>query len=310
MQVQDLFNGFIQDCKCRELAVSTITGHTDLFSRIIIPSIGTKEVASLLPIHANEIIERAQQFGRSTARHSILTFRRFLHYLKKCRIPCAVTAEEVEIPVYRRCSDVKAWSRGEIKELRALLSTDHSEQFSKHCSKRIMKGHQLSVKRTRALFELMLHSGLRLSEALSVNRDNIDWETNELRVEDAKEAGVWKTVFLHGAAHAIDEYLAMRTDTDRALFVSMDGKRLCRNSAGTALKRLKKRGQLSEEQKRVLTHKTCRSSFITLLLKDGVDPKLVQNLAHHRSLHTTLNYYRKVTTPEMKNAHVATFATL
>lgn len=303
MQIKDLLEGFIRDCRCSDLAESTIDKHVAMFNKIIVPAIGNKELTELLPIHRNDIIDKANLGGKSTARHAILTFRKLLHYVKKCRIGSGVEAVEIDIPSYRRSRDVMAWSPEEIKQIRAVLSKDYSSEFSKHCRGRLIRGHQLAVKRTAALFELMIHSGLRLSEALSVNLENIDWYTCEVRVEDAKAEGEWKTVFLYGAEHAIKEYLSMRTDDCPALFVSMNGTRLCRNSAGTTLKRLKKRCVLDPKLLATFQHKTCRSTFITIPLKKGVDPKTVQQLAHHKSLYMTLNYYFQIIQSELKPLH-------
>lgn len=310
MTVENLFEGFIKDCRCRKLAPSTISKHTVLFNKVIIPAVGHKSVADLLPIDANDIIEYANSFGKCTPRLAVLTFRRVLHYVKKSRITSGVEAEEIDVPTYKRTNDVMAWSREEIRELRTILSKDHSGSFSKHCRGHLTRAHQHAVKRTSALFELMIHSGLRLSEALGANKEDINWDRCELRVEDAKDEGVWKTVFLHGAEQSIKEYLQMRTDNNNALFVSTKGTRLRVNSAGTTLKRLKKRSQLETKQHAALMHKTCRSTFITIPLQEGVDPKIVQKLAHHKSLHTTLGHYRKITPQEVRIAHLTTLATV
>lgn len=310
MTVENLYEGFIKDCRCRKLAPSTIAKHSVLFIKVIIPALGHKPVAELLPIDANDIIAHANGFGKCTARLAVLTFRRILHYVKKSRIASGVQADEIEVPTYKRTKDVMAWSREEIRELRVVLSKDHSASFSKHCRGHLTRAHQHAVKRTSALFELMIHSGLRLSEALSANKEDINWERSELRIEDAKDEGVWKTVFLHGAEQSIKQYLEIRKDNSNALFVSVNGTRLRTNSAGTTLKRLKKRSQLETKQSVALMHKTCRSTFITIPLQEGIDPKIVQKLAHHKSLHTTLDHYRKITPQEVKLAHLATLATV
>ncbi len=281
-----------------------------MFTKIISPAIGDKNLAELLPIHRNEIIDRANLGGKSTARSAVLTFRKVLQYVKKCRIGSGVEANEIDIPSYRRSRDVMAWSPEDIKEIRTVLAQDHSPNFSKHCRGRLIRGHQLSIKRTAALFELMIHSGLRLSEALSVDIENINWNTLELRVKDAKADDEWKTVFVHGAENSIQEYLTMRTDDCPALFVSMDGTRLRKNSAGTTLKRLKKRSQIDAKLLSTFTHKTCRSTFITIPLKKGIDPKTVQQLAHHKSLYMTLNYYFQVIQSELKPLHQQIYSTI
>jgi site-specific recombinase XerD len=278
-----------------------------MFRKVIAPSIGEIELLDLLPIHKNDVIEQAAKFGVSSPRHAVVTLRRLLHYVKKCRMPCGVAAEEFKIPGYRPVKDMCAWTQPEIAQVRKILSADYSSDFGKRCSNQQRHAHKLVIKRTRALFELNLHSSIRLSEALSANKSDINWNESELRIEDCKEKGTWKTVFIHGAEAALHDYLSSRGDGGSALFATFDGKRLTRNGAGTTLKRLKKRAGLSDKMAQSMTHKACRSTFITHALRSGLDPKTVQNLAHHKSLHTTLNYYMKVVKENLKPLHKEMF---
>lgn len=310
MTIKDLLEGFIEDCKFSGLAKSTINEHATMFRKILIPAIGDIELEKYLPIHRNLIIQKATQHGRSAPWHSIITFRRVLRYAKKCRIPIGIQAEEIDIPVYRKVKDIRAWSRKEIKEVRKIIAKDYSKEFSKHTPLAQKMAHRFSVERTKCLFEVMLHSGLRLSEALSVNKKSINWETAELIVEDCKEKGEWKKVYLHGALEAIEKYLNCRTDDNPALFVSFQGKRLGYNTAQTTLRRLKKRIGATHNLAESITHKTCRKTFITIPLQEGVDPKMVQTLAHHASLHTTLNYYYQLEKEKVKPIHCDIFSTL
>jgi integrase len=310
MKITELFEGFISDCKYDDLATSTINEHATMFKNILIPAIGNIEMENLIPIHRNLILKQASQYGKSASRHCILTFRRVLKYAKKCRIPIGVQPDEIEIPVYRILKEIRAWSRNEIIEIRKILNTDHSKEFSKHTPKRQIKAHQFVIERTKCLFEVMLHSGLRLSEALSIDKGRINWEAMELLVEDCKEKGKWKKVYLHGALDSIRDFLNYRTDNSSALFVTEKGKRLSYATAQSTLKRLKKRGKENPELMDTLNHRICRKTFITIPLQEGVDPKMVQNLAHHSSLHTTLNYYYQVEKEKVKPIHHQIFSTI
>jgi site-specific recombinase XerD len=287
MKIIELFEGFISDCKYDGLAKSTINEHEAMFKKIVAPAIGNIDIENLIPIHRNLILEQASRYGKSASRHSILTFRRVLKYAKKCRVSTGVQADEIEIPVYRILKEIRAWSRNEIAEIRKILNTDFSKEFSKHTPKRQIKAHRFVIERTKCLFEVMLHSGLRLSEALSIDKAKINWEASELLVEDCKERGKWKKVYLHGALDSIRSFLNCRTDNSPALFVTEEGTRLSYATAQSTLKRLKRRGKENPELISTLNHRICRKTFITIPLQEGVDPKMVQNMAHHASLHTT-----------------------
>ncbi len=310
MKVKELYQAFISDCEYSGLAPSTTAEHAAMLKRIIIPALGELELTELLPIHVNEITRVAKSHAKSVHRHAVLTFRRLIRLAKKHRWPVGIETDEVEIPVYRQQADVCAWSKKDIAQIREILSRDYSKEFSKHVPARERLGHQFAMRRTSCLFEVLLHSGIRLSEALSVNTKNINWEKSEMSVEDCKEPGKWKTVYLHGALESIRSYLSIRTDSDPALFVSMHGQRLLYNTAQTTLRRIKARLRNANEQIGVLNHKTCRSTFITTPLRQGIDPKIVQSLAHHASLHMTLNYYYRIDKEKVKPIHEEIFSTL
>lgn len=310
MKVKEVYKAFIEYCKLEGLAKTTIQEHSGMYRRILIPAIGEIRLVDLLPIHTAEIAKVAYQCGKSAHRHAIITLRCLVKFVRKNRWPVGLDVNEIEIPVYRSQSDVCAWSKEDIVKIREYLSRDFSTEFSKHTPKRERLAHQFAMKRTACLFEVLLHSGIRLSEALSIDKKNINWEKAEVCVEDAKEEGKWKTVYLHGALQAMREYLDSRTDSNPALFVAYNGKRLIYNTAQTTLKRLKVRLRKANEDFGVINHKTCRSTFITLPLRAGIDPKIVQNLAHHASLHMTLNYYYKIEKEKVKPIHEQIFSTL
>lgn len=237
MKIHELFEGFLKDCEADGLHPYTRHHHEKICHKVIAPALEGIEIESLLPVHANRIIEFASRFSKSLPERAILTFRKLVRYAKNCRYPVGVIAEEIKIPKYKRQHDPRAWSKQEISQIRSEILKDYSGELSKHTPLRQRQAHPIVVAPTRALIETMLHSGIRLSEALSADIENIDWEKEELRVEDCKAKGSWKTVYLHGAIKSIRAYLDLRTDNNSALFVSADGKRLLGNTAQSALKR-------------------------------------------------------------------------
>lgn len=73
--------------------------------------------------------------------------------------------------------------------------------------------------RLKALTILILSSGMRITEALSLNRDSID--RKERRAMILGKGGKYGFVFFHQwALNTLDKYLVMRTDNHEALFVS------------------------------------------------------------------------------------------
>lgn len=310
MKITDLFEGFLADCNYDDLAEKTISKHKLMFKNILEPAIGNMDIENLMPIDRNLILKQARQHSPSTPRLAILTFRRMLKYARKCRIPTGVLPDEIEIPAYHSLKEIPAWSRKEIADIRKILNTNFSKEFGKHTPKKQIKAHRFVIERTKCLFEVMLHSGLRLSEALSIDKKDIHWELSELIVEDCKEKGKWKKVYLHGAIDSIQSFLNSRTDNGPALFVTEEGKRLCYGTAQSTMRRLKIRAKENSQLIDTLNHSTCRKTFITIPLQEGIDAKIVQNMAHHASLYTTLKYYYKIEKEKVKPLHHQIFSTV
>lgn len=143
--------------------------------------------------------------------------------------------------------------------------------------------------RDRALLELLYASGLRISELVSLDWDDIDLELNEIRVLGK---GQKERIVLIGlpAVHAITIYLEegrnelLGNNRNQALFLNRYGQRL---PARGVQKILARYSQVIG--KRVYPHKL-RHTFATHLLDGGADLKVVQELLGHSSLQTTQIY--------------------
>lgn len=149
--------------------------------------------------------------------------------------------------------------------------------------------------RDRALLELLYAAGLRVSEALRLDRQDISGSGGFVRVigKGDKERLVPVGDI---ALAAIDAYLAARdTSTpdelqrvrgQQPLFMSRRGRRLDRMAAWRIMRRAALRAGLSG---RVTPH-TLRHSFATHLLEGGADLRVVQELLGHASITTTQLY--------------------
>ena len=296
MQLQKLFKPFIDDCRSRGLSHSTIYAHQNLIQKIIGPLLGHKEIENLTVLDISKIIEAGNKRGKSVARSAIITYRRLLKFIKQARYWFDFDIEDIEVPQYKRTHDPIALTIDEVREIQSVLKPD--ETYNKHTPERQKEIQRMAMARTKCLFSVLLHSGMRLSEALSLNIEDIDYKNSEVRIENAKEEGRYETVYLHGAMQDIDEYLRLRQDECPALFVS-GGRRLSYNTAQSCLKKIKRRVSINKN----LTHKVMRSTFITTFLRKGHDPKKVQLLARHKSLQMTLDYYYSVEKEKLKPLH-------
>ena len=145
--------------------------------------------------------------------------------------------------------------------------------------------------RDRALVELLYGAGLRVSEALGLQKASIDLDARIVRV--LGKGGKERIVPLgRPAADAVRRYLALgRPHLDRRhrpdLFLNARGGALTRAGAFLILRRLAERAGLEPE--RVHPH-LLRHSFATHLLEGGADLRSVQEMLGHADLATTERY--------------------
>jgi integrase/recombinase XerD len=145
--------------------------------------------------------------------------------------------------------------------------------------------------RDRAVLETLYGAGLRISELVGLDVDDVDLEEGSVRAvgKGDKERVVPLGRF---AVAAISAYLTrarpslVRANSGPALFVNRRGGRLTRQGAAGILKKTAKRAGVT---KRVAPH-ALRHSFATHLLDGGADVRVVQELLGHAVLSTTQIY--------------------
>jgi integrase/recombinase XerD len=145
--------------------------------------------------------------------------------------------------------------------------------------------------RDRALVELLYGAGLRVSEAVGLEKGAVDTDGRIVRV--LGKGGKERLVPLgRPAAEAVRRYLALgRPHLDRRyrpdLFLNARGGALTRAGAFLILRKLAERAGLEPE--RVHPH-LLRHSFATHLIEGGADLRSVQEMLGHASIRTTEVY--------------------
>lgn len=139
----------------------------------------------------------------------------------------------------------------------------------------------------RALIETLLASGMRVSEALSLNRDSINFEAREAVI--VGKGNRQRTVFFTPRAlDWIRRYQGVRIDSGSALFVSaFTGRRLQRGSVELMFRRLSRAAGL---EKTVTPH-ILRHTTATRLLHKGCPVGFIKEVLGHQRLETTCHYY-------------------
>jgi len=150
--------------------------------------------------------------------------------------------------------------------------------------------------RDRSLLELLYASGLRISEAVGLDREDLSTDGAFVRVigKGDKERLVpvgdvaldWLARWIGGPRAALLAGSHVAPGRGGPLFLGDRGGRLARQQAWAAVKRASAHAGLAE---RVSPH-TLRHSFATHLLEGGADLRIVQELLGHASISTTQLY--------------------
>ena len=145
--------------------------------------------------------------------------------------------------------------------------------------------------RNKAMLELMYSSGLRVSELLNLEVNNIDFNMNLVRVfgKGSKERIVPIDDI---ATKYLSEYISIYRNTllknkeSDILFLNSRGDKLTRQGFFKILKTIAKEKGIKKE----LSPHTLRHSFATHLLNHGADLRSIQTMLGHENIETTQIY--------------------
>lgn len=158
-----------------------------------------------------------------------------------------------------------------------------------------------SNERDRAIIDLLSGSGMRVSELCALNRNDVNFDENEVKVfgKGSKE----RICFLTGRCKVhLKWYLQERTDNNPALFVTLKSpyNRLTKNGVEYILKNIAKESKIPA--KRLHPH-IYRSTLATDMINAGADIHVVQETLGHKSVNTTLTSYHKQDIEAIKLIH-------
>lgn len=146
----------------------------------------------------------------------------------------------------------------------------------------------------KLLLEFLYSSGLRVSEAVQMQINDLDWHEKIGMVKGGKGKKDRNIILSDRLIEHVKEYLATREDKNPYLFNIRDTHITIRQ----AQRIVKEAAVKAKIRKRVFCH-ALRSSFATHLLESGTDIRIIQELLGHSNLATTQKY-TKVTTEQIK----------
>ena len=163
--------------------------------------------------------------------------------------------------------------------------------------------------RDKALLETLFSTGLRVSELVKLNRDQINLGRAEFGV--IGKGGKERVVFLSDmAVEWIERYLAKRADDWRPLFIRYSGSKKAEKSGENMRLSVRSVERIIEKYIKKMripikaTPHTLRHSFATDLLINGADIRSVQEMLGHANISTT-QIYTHITNRQLRDVHRA-----
>jgi len=225
---------------------------------------------------------RKKNYAEATVARKVAALKSFFQYLQAEGTIRGNPAESLESPRVGR-SLPKPLSVTQVDEL----------------LEQPLKRNTPEAKRDRAMLELLYAAGLRVSELVSLNVEDLNMSGPYVRCmgKGSKE----RTIPIHEqAAAAVVAYLddgraaLVKARKENALFVNRRGERLTRQGFWLILKQYAKEANITSP----VTPHTLRHSFATHMLRGGAPLRNVQELLGHANISTTQVY------TQVANEHV------
>ncbi|QQR52999.1 tyrosine-type recombinase/integrase [bacterium] len=231
---------------------------------------------------------RGQELSKTTQNYHLIALRSFLKYLAKRDIK-ALDSAKIELAKTTR-PQVTFLDQEELQRLFTAIDTANPIGL-----------------RDRAIVELLFSGGLRVSELIGLNRDQVNLNRREFMVRGKGQKD--RPIFIsETAADWLERYLATRSDPASPLFIHYSGSAdASENGAyqrltARSVQRLIKRYATTAGIIKHVTPHTLRHSFATDLLHNGADLRSVQGLLGHANVQTT-QIYTHITDPQLRQVH-------
>lgn len=236
--------------------------------------------------------------NKRTQNYHMIALRTFLKYLAKMDVP-SMAPEKIELGKEQQ-PEVHFLNMDELLRLLEAPLRDAQGAVKQKLS--------IIDLRDKAIIELLFSTGLRVSEAANLRRDQINLKQDEFTVRG--KGSKLRVVFLADEAKLwLKKYLDARKDASMHVFVSHDRARKSKTReeddgplTSRSIERMIKRHAMHAGIMKKITPHTMRHSFATDLLRNGADIRSVQSLLGHSSI-TTTQIYTHVTDKGLREAH-------
>lgn len=237
---------------------------------------------------ARKCVSNNKNLKKSTQNYYLIALRSLLSFFTERDI-VSLPADKIKLAREKTERTVKFLSLEQLESLFRIPDTSNIQGI-----------------RDRAILEVFFSTGMRISELVSLDKEQIKIkkDTNDLEIVITGKGGKTRTVyFSKRSIEWLRKYLERRNDTYKPLFINLRSqsgasKRLTVRSIE---KMVKKYALLAGLPNNITPH-ALRHTFATDLLSQGVDLRVVQEFLGHSSI-TATQIYTHVTNKRLRDIH-------
>lgn len=251
--------------------------------------IGAKSIQETTKTTVITYLISLQKRGRATTTisRSLASIRSFYQYLVKINEIETNPTNELESPKVE-------------KKPPQVLSTQEVELLLNQPKCVDLKGY-----RDKAMLELLYATGIRVSELISLDINDIDLLKGYIRCSKGPRSRVIPigTIAISALKNYIQNAreLLVQEDTEKAAFVNVNGKRLTRQGFWKIIKSYRNQAKINKD----VTPHILRHSFAAHLLENGADLKSIQEMLGHSDISST-QIYEKIARTKLKDVYMNT----
>lgn len=230
-----------------------------------------------------------KKYKNSSINRILSSLNDYYNYLTKCKVTKYNYFEDINRPrKEKRLPNFINYS-----EYMSLLATVEKEE------------NEFLKARNLLLLEILFDTGLRVSEAVNIEINNINKKEQSIKVlgKGNKERIVYYGDY---AKNYLEDYLNLRRNINivdkEYLFLNKNYTRLTRRGVEYLISDISKKALLRQK----ISPHTLRHSFATEMLNNGCDIRSVQELLGHKSLSTT-GIYTHVTNEVVRQEYLKAF---
>ncbi len=259
-----------------------------------IRAIDIEEYLEYLSYYKSDSKERLN--AENGKKRKLVSLRSFYSYYFKKEMIQTNPASLISVPKLHEKSIVRL----EIDEVVRLLDeVEHAQNMTKTQQ----KFHEKTKIRDLALMTLLLGTGIRVSECVGLDINDVDFENNGIKI---RRKGGYEVIVYFGdeVREALQEYLEERNKMipceghTNALFLSIQMKRINVRSVENLVK---KYASTITKLKKITPHKL-RSTYGTSLYRETGDIYLVADVLGHKDVNTTKKHYAAIEDSRRRSA--------